>query len=91
MESLTDLAALGPVLGSVSVIGLLCWKLLLLFDKLSDRLDAGTKTIDSVSRNMESVSKNIEKNTEATERMSLIIEQQYNYVPRKSPSYQRAR
>lgn len=87
MDWLQQLAALGPALGSVAVIGVICWRLLQLFDRLMDKIEGASMKINST---LSDLSKNVEKNTEVTSRMSLIIEKQYDYVPRTGHHSQRA-
>jgi hypothetical protein len=58
---LQGLASLGPALGSVTVIGVICWKLLQLFDK----------HVDAINQ----ISRNVTANTKATERMASLLEQ----------------
>ena len=91
METLKNLAQLGPALGSVAVIGILCWKLLSIFevflDKFRQSVDSNREAMHSVSKGLDALSENVKKNSEVTERMSVIIDNKYDYVPRKSPAH----
>ena len=58
------LANLGPALGSVVVMGFICWKLMILFKEqleaikgFSDSLHAHTRTLDKISANTEANTK----------------------------------
>lgn len=85
MDFLKDLGTLGPALGSVVVIGLLCWKLLQLFDKMTTSMNENTRAMDKLSCN-------VEKNTQATEATSSIIKEAlYEQLPRKSSAYNHSR
>jgi len=77
-EVLKGLAALGPALGSVVVVGGVCWRLLQIFDKFSDSLNTNTKTMGGMAEN-------IKANTEVMEQIKRIIDDKYeHYSPRKS-------
>lgn len=91
MDWLKELSSLGPALGSVVVMGLLCERLLNLFSKFNDSFAANQQTMQKLSSSVEDLSKNVKENTEVTERMSSIIDQQYTYVPRQSPAHKLAR
>lgn len=62
-DIVSSLSQLGPALGSVVVIGIICWKLLDLFARNVDAL--------------KSISQNVDANTRATERMMQIIERKF--------------
>lgn len=45
-SQLEQLASLGPALGAVAVIGMICWKLLIIMEKQS-------KAMEEISKNMQ--------------------------------------
>lgn len=70
MESLLqDLGSLGPALGSVTVIGIICWKLLQMFDKHGDAIKKISETLQGQSQILKQVDQNVQANTRATDRM----------------------
>jgi len=69
-----QLAQLGPALGSVVVIGIICWKLLELFSKNGDVLGKISENMNAHTIALNVISKNVEANTEATEKMVTTIE-----------------
>lgn len=75
MEALLgSLAQLGPALGSVVVIGIVCWKLLDMFSKHGDALSMVSKNMQAHTEALITISHNVETNTKATEKMVEIIE-----------------
>ena len=76
MESiLQGLASLGPALGSVTVIGVICWKLLQIFDKHGDAIKGISETLHGHAHMLKEVDRNVQANTRATERMAQLLEQ----------------
>ena len=73
-ETLNALAQLGPALGSVAVIGLLCWKLLQMFDKHSAALVTIQANMQSHTQAMQEMTRNVEANTKMTQQVINIIE-----------------
>lgn len=71
---LQDLANLGPALGSVAVIGILCWKLLQIFDKHGDAIKNMSETLHGQTEMLKQVDGNVQANTRATDRMSQFLE-----------------
>ena len=70
MESLLqDQGSLGPALGSVTVIGIICWKLLQMFDKHGDAIKKISETLQGQSQILTQVDQNVQANTRATDRM----------------------
>lgn len=70
METLLqDLGSLGPALGSVAVIGIICWKLLQMFDKHGDAIKNISETLQGQSQILKQVDQNVQANTRATDRM----------------------
>ena len=65
--AINSLSNLGPALGSVVVIGILCWKLLQMFDKHSTVLGEIQHSIQAQSEAMKNMSENVSANTKATE------------------------
>jgi hypothetical protein len=63
---LQGLANLGPALGAVVVIGIICWKLLQMFDKHGD-------AINKISQTMKEVDRSVQANTKATECMAEML------------------
>lgn len=63
---LQGLANLGPALGAVVVIGVICWKLLQMFDKHGD-------AIKTISETMKEVDRSVQANTKATECMAEVL------------------
>lgn len=73
-EAIEGLAQLGPALGSVAVIGLLCWKLLQMFDKHSAALTIIQANMQSHTQAMQEMTRNVEANTKMTQQVISIIE-----------------
>ena len=70
METLLqDLGSLGPALGSVAVIGIICWKLLQMFDKHGDAIKNISETLQGQTQILKQVDQNVQANTRATDRM----------------------
>ncbi len=74
IETLNALAQLGPALGSVAVIGLLCYKLLQMFDKHSAALTTIQSNMQSHTEAMRTMSNNVEANTKMTQQVINLIE-----------------
>ena len=75
MESiLQDLANLGPALGSVTVIGILCWKLLQIFDKHGDAIKTMSETLNGQTEMSKQVDGSVQANTRATDRVAILLE-----------------
>lgn len=80
-EALSSLAQLGPALGSVVVIGVICYQLLKMFDKHSQALqtiqknmEGHTTAMEVMSKNVEFMSENVKENTEVTKKMSDVLQ-----------------
>jgi hypothetical protein len=71
---LQDLANLGPALGSVTVIGIICWKLLQLFDKHGDAIKNISETLHGQTEMLKQVDSNVQANTRATDRVAMLLE-----------------
>ena len=74
MDFLTGLAQLRPALGSVVVIGVICWKLLEMFANNNDVLKSFLQSLAAHTDAIHLIGKNVEANTKATEKMVDIIE-----------------
>lgn len=72
-DTLTALAQLGPALGSVAVIGILCWKLLQMFDNHSKALTTIQNNMQSHTEAMRVMSQNVETNTKMTEKVIYLL------------------
>lgn len=72
-ETVTSLAQLGPALGSVAVIGILCWKLLQMFDNHSRALIIIQTNMQSHTEAMKKMSENVETNTRMTEKVIYLL------------------
>ena len=73
-ETITALSQLGPALGSVAVIGLICYKLLQMFDKHSAALVTIQANMQSHTQAMQEMTRNVEANTKMTQQVINIIE-----------------
>lgn len=73
MELLQQLGQLGPALGSVAVIGIVCWRLLQLFDNHLKAFNALNENLMSNKLALDKLANNVEKNTFVTEQMSSLI------------------
>ena len=69
-----DLGSLGPALGSVAVIGIICWKLLQIFAKQGEALDSISTALLGQAEVLKEIDKNVQANTQATDRMSALLQ-----------------
>lgn len=72
-ETITSLAQLGPALGSVAVIGILCWKLLQMFDNHSKVLVSIQTEMQSKAEAIKKMADNVEANTKMTEKVIYLL------------------
>jgi hypothetical protein len=72
---LQDLGSLGPALGSVAVIGIICWKLLQIFEKHGAAIESFSAALQGQTEVLKEIDKNMQANTQATERMSMLLQQ----------------
>ena len=69
-----DLGSLGPALGSVAVIGIICWKLLQIFEKHGAAIENMSTALLGQSEVLKEIDKNVQANTQATDRMSALLQ-----------------
>ncbi len=69
LEAIQDLSTLGPALGSVVVIGLLCWKLIQMFDRHLQTLSKISVNMETTNQTVDEMNKNISMNTEMTKNL----------------------
>lgn len=81
---LKDFGNLGPALGSVVAIGLICWKLLDMIDKqgksIAGVMSSVSKNMEEHTRAMASMSENVAANTKTTDRLASIMERKLKEV-----------
>lgn len=73
-ELVTALSQLGPALGAVAVIGLLCWKLLEMFGEHTKALTSIQTNMSAHTNSMDKMTQNIDVNTRMTERVVTLLE-----------------
>lgn len=69
-----DLGSLGPALGSVAVIGIICWKLLQIFEKHGAAIESISVALLGQAEVLKEIDKNVQANTQATDRMSALLQ-----------------
>lgn len=69
-----DLGSLGPALGSVAVIGIICWKLLQIFEKHGAAIESISTALLGQAEVLKEIDKNVQANTQATDRMSALLQ-----------------
>lgn len=70
IETVKDLAALGPALGSVVVIGIICWKLIIMFDRQSRVIGGIHEVMYGHAKTIEELNSNVLANTKVTESLA---------------------
>jgi len=87
MEStiLRDIANLGPALGAVVAIGIVCYFLVQLLKKVLDMFEKHGDALSIVSKNMQAhtdvlkgVERNVQQNTEITQHMNQLLKTHLN-------------
>lgn len=87
MEStiLRDIANLGPALGAVVAVGIVCYFLVQLLKKVLDMFDKHGEALSIVAKNMQAhtdvlkeVERNVQQNTEVTQHMTKLLKTHLN-------------
>lgn len=73
MDSVKDFVNLGPALGSVVVLGVVCWRLLLILDRHSQTLSEIGQHVAKSNSVLDSLSLAVRQNTNTTEYLTNLI------------------